>query len=86
MENRDKIVVMLAGGRLVQRPAGMTEQTDLGEAELTALLPDDLKERVSFQKWSSQPISNYTLRMCGEVLGMAASYVNDEGAVGVVIT
>ena len=86
MENRDKIVVLLAGGRIIQRPAGMAEQVDLGEDELTALLPDDLKEHVSFQKWSYQPISNYTLRMCGEVLGMAASYVNNEGAGGVVIT
>jgi len=86
MENRDKVVVLLAGGRIVQRPEEMAKQPDLGDEELRALLPDDLREHVSFQKWSSQPLSNYTLRMCAEVMNMAASFINSEGARGVVVT
>ena len=86
MENRDKVVVLLAGGRIVRRPEGMAEQADLGEEELRALLPDDLREQASFQRWSSQPISNYTLRMCAEVIDLAASLIKNEGARGVVVT
>ena len=82
MENRDKIVVLLAGGRVVQRQDG----AELTDEELYALLPDDLKKYVVFQKWSYQPVSNYTLRMCGELINMVTSYVHDEGARGVVVT
>ena len=82
MENRDKIVVLLAGGRIVQRQDG----AELTDEELYALLPDDLRTHVVFQKWSFQPVSNYTLRMCGELIGMVTSYVHDEGARGVVVT
>ncbi len=82
MENRDKIVVLLAGGRIVQRQDGQ----ELTDEELYALLPDDVKSYVVFQKWSFQPVSNYTLRMCGELISMVNSYVHDEGARGVVVT
>ncbi len=85
MENRDKIVVLLAGGRIVQRHEGH-DSPELTDEELYALLPDDVKGHVVFQKWSYQPVSNYTLRMCGELLGMVTSYVHDEGARGVVVT
>lgn len=85
MENRDKIVVLLAGGRIVQRHEAH-EQPELTDEELYALLPGDIKEHVNFQKWSFQPVSNYTLRMCGEILNMAAGFIHDEGARGVVIT
>lgn len=80
MENRDKVVVLLAGGRLVQREGGA-----LSEEELSGFLPEDLRGAAVFQKWSLQPASNYTLRMCGEVLDLAASLVRD-GARGVVVT
>ena len=82
MENRDKIIVLLAGGRIVQRHDG----TEITEEELSAILPDDVKSYVSFQQWSSQPVSNYTLRMCGELISMVRSYVHDDGARGVVVT
>lgn len=85
MENRDKIVVLLAGGRIVQRHEEH-EQNELSDEELYALLPDEIKPHVNFQKWSFQPISNYTLRMCGELLEMARGFIHDEGARGVVIT
>ena len=82
MENRDKIVVLLAGGRIVQRQ----DESELTDEDLYALLPEDLREHVVFQKWSFQPVSNYTLRMCGELIGMVTAFVHDEGARGVVVT
>ena len=85
MENRDKIVVLLAGGRIVQRHEAH-DNPELTDEELYALLPDDVKSHVVFQKWSFQPPSNYSLRMCADIIGMAASYIHDEGARGVVIT
>ncbi len=85
MENRDKIVVLLAGGRIVQRHEGHNNP-ELSDEELFALLPDDVKSHVVFQKWSFQPVSNYTLRMCGELMSMVNSYVHDDGARGVVVT
>ncbi|MBQ7155773.1 MAG: asparaginase [Synergistaceae bacterium] len=85
MENRDKIVVLLAGGRIVQRHE-LHDNPELSEEELYALLPDDLKTHVVFQKWSFQPVSNYTLRMCADIIGMASGFIHDEGARGVVIT
>ena len=62
MENRDKIVVLLAGGRIVQRHESH-DNVELNDQELYALLPDDVKSHVVFQKWSFQPPSNYSLRM-----------------------
>lgn len=82
MENRDKIVVLLAGGRIVQRQDGQ----ELTNEDLYSLLPDDVKSHVTFQKWSFQPVSNYTLRMCGELIAMSNSFVHDDGARGVVVT
>ena len=85
MENRDKVVVLLAGGRIVQRHEEH-EQPELTPEELYALLPDELRPHVVFQKWSFQPVSNYTLRMCGDIMNMAYGFIHDEGARGVVIT
>ncbi len=85
MENRDKIVVLLAGGRIVQRHEAH-DNTELTDQELYALLPDEVKSNVVFQKWSFQPPSNYSLRMCADIINMAGSYIHDEGARGVVIT
>ncbi len=82
MENRDKIVVLLAGGRIVQHQ----DDSELNNDELYALLPEDMREYVNFQKWSFQPVSNYTLRMCGELVDMVTSLVHNEGARGVVLT
>ncbi|MBQ7544289.1 MAG: asparaginase [Synergistaceae bacterium] len=85
MENRDKIVVLLAGGRIVQRHEEH-ENPELSDEELFALLPEDVKSHVVFQKWSTQPPSNYTLRMCADIISMASGFIHDEGARGVVIT
>lgn len=85
MENRDKVVVLLAGGRIVQRHESH-DNIELTNEELYALLPDEIRNYVMFQKWSFQPVSNYTLRMCGELISMVTSYVHDEGARGVVVT
>ena len=82
MENRDKIVVLLAGGRIVQHQ----DERELNDEELYALFPEDIREHINFQKWSSQPVSNYTLRMCGELISMVTSFVHDGGARGVVVT
>ena len=82
MENRDKIIVLLAGGRIVQKQ----NDIELTEEELYALLPEDIREHVIFQKWSFQPPSNYTLRMCGDLMGMVTSYIHNDGARGVVVT
>ena len=85
MENRDKIVVLLAGGRIVQLHDSH-DNTELSDEELYALLSDDMKSHVVFQKWSFQPPSNYSLRMCADIINMASSSIHDEGARGVVIT
>ncbi len=85
MENRDKIVVLLAGGRIVQRHEEH-DSPELTDEELYALLPEDIRPHVIFQKWSFQPVSNYTLRMCGELMNMVYTFVHDEGARGVVVT
>ena len=85
MENRDKIVVLLAGGRIVQRHEDH-DDPELTEEELYALLPEDLRQYVVFQKWSFQPVSNYTIRMCGELINMIISLVHNNGAKGVVVT
>ena len=85
MENREKIVVLLAGGRIVQRHENH-DSPELKDEELFALLPDDVKGHVVFQKWSFQPPSNYTLRMCADIISMAAGMIHAEGARGVVIT
>ncbi|MBQ7195941.1 MAG: asparaginase [Synergistaceae bacterium] len=82
MENRDKVVVLLAGGRIVQNQ----DDRELTDEELYALLPEDVREHVVFQRWSFQPVSNYTLRMCGELINMVTSFIHDEGARGVVVT
>lgn len=85
MENRDKVIVLLAGGRIVQRREG-TGETELSDEELIALLPAELREHAVFQKWSFQPVSNYTLRMCGEIMSMVSGFINNDGARGVVVT
>ena len=85
MDNRDKIVVLMAGGRIVQRQEG-NEEIELTDEELYSLLPEDIRGYVTFYKWSSQPVSNYTLSMCGDLVSMITKFIHDEGARGVVVT
>lgn len=86
MDNRDKVVVLLAGGRIVRRRGGTADRAALSGDELRALLPEDIRELATFQDWSAQPISNYTLRMCGEFMEMVFAFIDREGARGVVVT
>ena len=86
MQNRDNVTVILAGGEVVQRRDSNTERVPLNEEELTALLPQDLRERTAFLSWSPQPISHYTLRMCSDLTQLANAQVDAGGARGVVIT
>ncbi len=82
MDNRDKITILLAGGRIVQHSDG----SELTDEEAANLLPQELQEHTVFQKWSFQPVSNYTLRMCSEIIEMAAGFINNDGAAGVIVT
>ena len=82
MDNRDKVIILLAGGRIVQHKDG----SELSDEELNNLLPEDFKPRATFQKWSFQPVSNYTLRMCGDIVDMASNLINQDGASGIIVT
>ena len=86
MPNRDKIALILAGGQIVHRKEGGTkEKIPLKQEELTAFFPADLQEEIALLEWSFQPLSHYTLRMCSDLVQLAASQIKD-GAKGVVVT
>ncbi len=82
---KDKVVILLAGGRIVQKHEKVAE-VDLTDDEVFATLPEELRNHALVQKWSFQPTSNYTLRMCGEIMSMVSSFIHDYGARGVVVT
>ena len=86
MQNRDKIALILAGGQIAHRREGSArERIPLKWEELKAFLPEELHEEIAPQEWSFQPLSHYTLRMCSDLVQLAASQVK-EGAKGVVVT
>jgi len=86
MQNRDKIAFILAGGQIAHRREGsVREKIPLGWEELETFLPKELHEEIAPQAWSFQPLSHYTLRMCSDLVQLAASQVK-EGAKGVVVT
>ena len=86
MQNRDKIALILAGGQIAHRREGSArERIPLKWEELKTFLPEELHEEISPQEWSFQPLSHYTLRMCSDLVQLAASQVK-EGAKGVVVT
>ncbi|NLL37634.1 MAG: asparaginase [Fretibacterium sp.] len=88
MPNRNKVTLLLAGGQVVHRksatPTEPTENIPLTREEVEAAL-GDVAQEVEIMEWSFQPISHYSLRMCSDLVQLAASQVK-EGAQGVVIT
>jgi L-asparaginase len=84
--NRDKIALILAGGQITLKyvPDAL-EPLPIGEEELIACLPEDKRGKAYIVDWSRQPVNNYTLRMCSDLVQMAGTQV-EEGASGVVIT
>ena len=86
MSNRDKIALVLAGGQIVHRREGSSkEKFPLKWEDIKAFLPERLQEQIAPVEWSVQPLSHYTLRMCSDLVQLAASQVK-EGAKGVVVT
>ena len=86
MQNRDKIALILAGGQIShRRKESARERIPLKWEELKTFLPEELHEEIAPQEWSFQPLSHYTLRMCSDLVQLAASQVK-EGAKGVVVT
>jgi len=86
MPNRGKIALVMAGGQIVHKCVpDDTEGTALAEDDLKACLPGELREKFYVVDWSHQPVSYYTLRMCGDLVNLAGSQV-ELGAPGVVIT
>jgi L-asparaginase len=84
--NRDKIALILAGGQIVQKHVSAEAETRvLEEEEIVALFPEAMREKIYMVDWSYQPISHYTLRMCGDMIQVAGTQV-EAGASGVVIT
>ncbi len=82
---KDKIIILLAGGRIVQRHENSGE-IELSSQEILSFLPKELQSHAVVQKWSSQPATYYTLRMCGEIMSMVSGFINNDGARGVVVT
>lgn len=86
MANRDKIALILAGGQIVKKRVSAESETSvLEEEEIVGFLPEAVREKVYLVDWSYQPISHYTLRMCGDLIQVAGSQV-EAGAGGIVIT
>jgi L-asparaginase len=84
--NRDKVALILAGGQIVRKHASAEpEEGVLREEEISAYLPDAVREKFYTVDWSSQPISHYTLRMCSDMIQVAGAQV-EAGASGIVIT
>ncbi|MDR2529022.1 MAG: asparaginase domain-containing protein [Synergistaceae bacterium] len=87
MANRDKIALILAGGQIVlkKQASGEPDALPLDEEELIACLPEEMRAKTYVVDWSRQPVNNYTLRMCSDLVQMAGAQV-EEGAAGVVLT
>lgn len=84
--NRDKIALILAGGQIVHRWASSgTVSPPLEQEELREILPDDVRDKVTLVDWSYQPVCHYTLRMCGDLVQLAAGQIK-EGAKGAIVT
>jgi len=87
MSNRDKIALLITGGRIVTRVSQTPgeDYVPLTSEEVLSLLRDDQREIVYQIDWSRQPAGHYSLRMISDLLQLAGKQVVD-GAVGVVIT
>ena len=87
MAKRDKVALILAGGRIIRkRPPGADDELPLDTEEMTnAYFTDEMREKVYVVDWSRQPVTYYTLRMCGDLIQMAGAQI-EEGACASVIT
>jgi L-asparaginase len=86
MANRDKVALILAGGQIVFKHGPTDSETaPLDPNELLTCFKEELQERIYVVDWSRQPVCHYTLRMCGDLIQVAASQI-EEGALGAVIT
>ncbi|GHS87630.1 L-asparaginase [Synergistales bacterium] len=86
MSNRDKIALIFAGGQIILKCLSEEQDTaPLENEEILAILPGKTREAVFVVDWSRQPISHYTLRMCGDLIQLAGRQI-EEGAAGVVMT
>ncbi|GHS95953.1 L-asparaginase [Synergistales bacterium] len=86
MSNRDKIALILAGGQIILKsPLPEQDTVPIEAEEILSLLPEKTQEALFFVNWSRQPISHYTLRMCGDLIQLAGRQI-EEGSSGVVMT
>jgi L-asparaginase len=84
--NRDKIALILAGGEIIHKCASPGAEVEpLEGEELMAAFSEKTGEKIFVVDWSYQPVSHYTLRMCGDLLQLAGKQI-EEGAAGVVIS
>jgi len=85
--NRDKIALILAGGKIISKYLPGTKETVALEVEelTSTYFTDEMREKVYVVDWSRQPVSHYTLRMCSDLIQMAGTQI-EAGASGVVIT
>lgn len=86
MTQRNKIALILAGGRIIHKC--ISDESDtvaLVEDELLAHFQSEIREKFYVVGWSYQPVSYYTLRMCSDLVRLAGSQI-ESGASGVVIT
>ena len=57
-----------------RRKESARERIPLKWEELKTFLPEELHEEIAPQEWSFQPLSHYTLRMCSDLVQLAASH------------
>jgi L-asparaginase len=82
---RDKIALILAGGQIIQKCVSNEQATAIDEEELLKHFQPEIKEKFYVVGWSYQPVSHYTLRMCGDLVQLAGAQI-EAGAAGVVVT
>lgn len=84
--NRDKVAIVVSGGRIVIKT--MLEPGDeyvpISPEEILELLPEAARDGVYVVDWSRQPAGHYSLRMVSDLIQLAAKQVS-EGAAGVVL-
>jgi len=87
MSNRDKIALLISGGRIVTKNYELPgeDYVPLSPEEILSLLREDQRENVYLIDWSRQPAGHYSLRMISDLLQLAGKQIV-EGAGGIVIT
>jgi len=87
MSNRDKIALLISGGRIVTNinDTPGEDYVPLTTEEILSMLKEDQKELVYIIDWSRQPAGHYSLRMISDLLQLAGKQIID-GAGGIVIS